>query len=90
MPIFSGAFLQDSYLMATSLNGANLRSTHLADATLDWVDLSGADLSGADVSEEQLASCKSLKGATMPDGQKYEDWLKSKSSGEDGEASGSS
>jgi uncharacterized protein YjbI with pentapeptide repeats len=85
MPIFSGAFLQDSYLMATSLNGANLRSTHLADATLDWVDLSGAD-----VSEEQLASCKSLKGATMPNGQKYEDWLKSKDRVEDGENSGSS
>ncbi len=25
-----------------------------------------------------------LEGATMPDGQKYEDWLKSKDSGEDG------
>ena len=29
-------------------------------------------------------------GATLPDGQKYEDWLKSKGRGEDGENSGSS
>jgi hypothetical protein len=75
---FAGAFLQDSYFMATSLVRANLRSTHLADATLDWVDLSGADLSGADVSEEQLASCVSLHDATMPDGQKYEAWRKTR------------
>ena len=74
----SGAFLQDSYLMATSLICANLRSTHLADATLDWVDLSGANLRGAGVSEEQLASCLSLEGATMPDGQKYEAWRKTR------------
>jgi hypothetical protein len=44
--------------------------------------LSEADLSGANLTEpkgitnevlEQQA--KSLKGATMPNGQKYEDWL---------------
>jgi hypothetical protein len=28
--------------------------------------------------EEQLKQTESLEGATMPDGQKYEDWLKDK------------
>jgi hypothetical protein len=41
------------------------------------------DLTDAYVSEEQLRSAKSLEGATMPNGQKYEDWLKSKGSGKD-------
>jgi hypothetical protein len=86
----SNAYLQDSYLMATSLVGADLRATHLADATLDWVNLTGADLKGADVSEKQLASCASLDDATMPDGQKYEEWLKSKGREEDEENSGPS
>ena len=47
-------------------------------ADLSIADLSGADLTGAYVSEDQLRSAESLKGATMPNGQKYEDWLKSK------------
>src|SRR5918995_23280 len=33
--------------------------------------LTDADLSGANISEEQLAMCKSLEGATMPDGSKH-------------------
>jgi hypothetical protein len=37
-----------------------------------------------------LAACKSLEGATMPNGQKYEDWLTSKGRGDDGENSDSS
>jgi hypothetical protein len=40
------------------------------------------------VTEEQLEAAKSLKGATMPNGQEYEDWLKSKGRGEDGKNSG--
>jgi uncharacterized protein YjbI with pentapeptide repeats len=54
-------------------------------------DLSGADLSGADLSyargftdEELEQQAASLKGATMPNGQKYEDWLKSKNREEGG------
>jgi hypothetical protein len=35
--------------------------------------------------QEQLATGESVKGATMPNGQKYEEWLKSKGGGEDGE-----
>jgi hypothetical protein len=32
-----------------------------------------------------LLAAHSLEGATMPNGQKYEDWLKSKGGGEEGE-----
>jgi hypothetical protein len=32
----------------------------------------------ARVTEEQLREVESLEGATMPDGRKYEDWLKDK------------
>jgi hypothetical protein len=42
----------------------------------------------AETTEEQLATCESLEGATMPNGQKYEESLKSKSHEEDGEHSG--
>jgi uncharacterized protein YjbI with pentapeptide repeats len=51
---------------------------------LSHADLSEADLRGADLSEtrgwntEQLKAARSLEGATMPNGQKYEDWLKDK------------
>jgi hypothetical protein len=38
--------------------------------------------------DELWQQIKSLNGATMPDGQKYEDWLKSKGRGEDGENGG--
>jgi len=45
-------------------------------------DLRGADLREADlghtkgVSNEQLSAARSLEGATMPNGQKYEEWRK--------------
>jgi hypothetical protein len=55
--------------------------------TLRGADLRRADLTDALVTEENLLSAKSLEGATMPNGQKYEDWLKSKGRGEDGENS---
>jgi hypothetical protein len=35
--------------------------------------------------EEGEQQAESLEGATMPNGQKYEDWLRSKGRGEDGE-----
>jgi uncharacterized protein YjbI with pentapeptide repeats len=49
-----------------------MSDANLSDAFLSGADLSDASLSGAD-----------LHGATMPNGQKYEDWLKSKGSGKD-------
>jgi uncharacterized protein YjbI with pentapeptide repeats len=61
--------LSQADLRDTDLSGANLRG-----ATLTNADLRGANLTNAEgLSEEQLAEVKSLEGATMPDGQKYED-----------------
>jgi flagellar basal body-associated protein FliL len=77
-------------LMDVDLSSANLRGADLAGAELLNADLSGADLSGANlteahlryahgISEQQLdEQCKILVGATMPNGQLYEDWLKDK------------
>jgi uncharacterized protein YjbI with pentapeptide repeats len=69
---------------------ANLERTDLSGADLSGADLSGANLSGAEgITNEQLkAQAKSLTGATMPNDQKYEDWLKSR--GNDGENDGPS
>jgi uncharacterized protein YjbI with pentapeptide repeats len=68
-----------------------LRDTTLSDALLGGANLSGADLTNATVTQEQLDKAESLKGATMPDGQKYENWLRDKAgSGEDGENTGPS
>jgi uncharacterized protein YjbI with pentapeptide repeats len=57
-----------------------LLETNLSGANLSGADLSGADLSGAVgiTSEELEQQAKSLEGATMPDGCKYEDWIKDK------------
>jgi uncharacterized protein YjbI with pentapeptide repeats len=61
------ADLSEANLTKASLAGANLQGANLTGA-----DLSGADLSDADVTDEQLAKAKSLKGATMPNGSKYQ------------------
>jgi uncharacterized protein YjbI with pentapeptide repeats len=91
------ADLTDADLSGADLSGADLSGANLLSAKLiDDADLSGANLSGANLTlanlsgatgwtEEQLTAALSLEGATMPNGQKYEDWLKSKGSGEDGE-----
>jgi hypothetical protein len=50
-------------------------------ADLQEADLQDASLLGAKVTDEQLAAPLSLQGATMPNGQKYEDWLKDKEGG---------
>jgi uncharacterized protein YjbI with pentapeptide repeats len=78
------------------LKGANLTSAYLKDANLTGANLTGADLTNADLtnavgltSEELEQQTSALEGATMPNGQKYEDWLKSNGRGEDGENSGS-
>jgi uncharacterized protein YjbI with pentapeptide repeats len=90
----SEAGLRIADLTNAELNDANLGGADLSDADLRGADLSRADLSGADLSNANLQSvaaissgfeleAKSLEGATMPNGQKYEDWLKSKGSGEE-------
>src|ERR671921_1625219 len=59
----------------------HLKPTNLRGADLTNADLSDAYLTGIEVSKEQLDRCKSLQGATMPDGLKHEDWLKGQESG---------
>jgi uncharacterized protein YjbI with pentapeptide repeats len=86
--VLTNAILVDAVLIDADLRNANLGMANLGEAHLEnallvdanlWsADLSGADLSDAKVAEQQLATCKSLEGATMPNGQKYEDWLKTK------------
>jgi uncharacterized protein YjbI with pentapeptide repeats len=87
----SHAVLQSADLSSADLTDAVLRDTTLSDALLGGANLSGADLTNATVTQEQLDKAESLKGATMPDGQKYENWLRDKAgSGEDGENTGPS
>jgi uncharacterized protein YjbI with pentapeptide repeats len=80
--------LTDADLSHAALQEANLSSAVLQNATLTNADLTktnlrDAYLSDADLSEatgwtmEQVTAARSLKGATMPNGQKYEDWIKS-------------
>ena len=80
-----GAFLRDANLFAANLSYANLGNANLSGANLSEADLSYANLFAANLSSaegitnEQLdAQAESLAEATMPNGQKYEDWLKSK------------
>jgi uncharacterized protein YjbI with pentapeptide repeats len=71
----SGAKLED-----VNFSGANLKNANLSDANLSSADLSSAE----GVTNEELdQQAHSLKGATIPNGQKYEEWLKSKGSGKD-------
>jgi uncharacterized protein YjbI with pentapeptide repeats len=80
----SKANLNGADLRWANLNKADLRGANLSEASLQWANLQEADLSEArGFTEEQLAAASSLQGATMPNGQKYEEWLKSR--GEDGE-----
>jgi Pentapeptide repeats (8 copies) len=97
----SEANLHGADLYNADLSNATLSSANLSNATLRYADLSGADLHGADLGGANLNGAtgitngeleqraKFLEGATMPDGQKYEDWLKDKEgSGKDGENGG--
>jgi len=83
----SGADLSGVDVSYADLSYTDVSYTDLSDADLSYTDLSETDLSGADVTDEQLVEARTLQGATMPNGQKYEEWLKSKGSGEDGENS---
>jgi pentapeptide repeat protein len=83
-----GANLQVAFLKGADLKGADLKGANLYGANLQGANLYGANLRGANVTDWQLADALSLQGATMPDGQKYEDWLKDREAlGEDAENS---
>src|SRR5215204_1307996 len=70
-----------TFLYGARLIGAENPAVELAGADLRGANLQGAILQGAKVTGEQLAYTPLMQGATMPDGQKYEDWLKSKENG---------
>jgi len=76
----SDANLSDANLSEANLSGAALIFADLSEATLRDADLSSAALSDAQgiTNEELEQQARSLEGATMPNGQKYEDWLKDK------------
>jgi uncharacterized protein YjbI with pentapeptide repeats len=88
----SGANLYLADLKATDLSGTDLHGANLREVDLSRTYLRGANLRDAQgVTDDQLAKAKSLEGATMPNGQKYEHWRKSREGrGEDGKNSGSS
>jgi uncharacterized protein YjbI with pentapeptide repeats len=84
-----GAYLSEADLSSVDLHGAHLgeadlRGTILRETNLYGANLSGADLTGASVTPEQLERVDSLAGATMPNGQKYEEWLNSRGEGDSG------
>ncbi|HNB53630.1 MAG TPA: pentapeptide repeat-containing protein [Anaerolineales bacterium] len=74
---FRGAVLRRANLNWADLSGADLNGADLTGANLSYASLQGADLSrakltGAQITPEQLASVRSLKEATLPDGRKAE------------------
>ena len=88
----SGAYLFSSALSGADLERADLGQANLSDADLSWADLREADLDGArGVTNRELEqqACL-LSRTTMPNGQKYEDWLKSKDQEENKKSDGSS
>jgi hypothetical protein len=69
-----GTDLSGALLIHANLRRADLRGANLGGANLSEADLSEADLSGAHGwTDDQLRAASSLKGTTMPYGQKYED-----------------
>jgi uncharacterized protein YjbI with pentapeptide repeats len=86
------AQLSDAWLGGADLRGAKVRNADLTGTQLKGANLNYADLEGAKgiTTEELEQQAHSLDGATLPDGQKYEEWLKSKGRGEEGENSGPS
>src|SRR5215208_3510628 len=81
------ADLSDANLISADLSRANLSDANLSDANLENANLSGADgITNAELEQQAV----SLEGADMPNGQNYEDWLKSKLRKEDGKNEGSS
>jgi len=71
----------------TRLVGADLRGADLSGAVIHDANLSGVNLRDATgKTAEQLDSqAGSLEGAIMPDGRKYEEWLKDEGSGAEDE-----
>ena len=78
--------LLDNADLVADLSNADLSGASLIGANLENANLSGADgITNAELEQQTV----SLEGADMPNGQKYEDWLKSELR-EDGKNEGSS
>jgi uncharacterized protein YjbI with pentapeptide repeats len=79
----AAANLSSAYLEEVNLEGAILARAKLDGADLSRARLEGANLAGAEgtTAEEVAQQTHFLKGATMPNGQKYEDWLKGREEG---------
>jgi uncharacterized protein YjbI with pentapeptide repeats len=82
-----GAYMKDARLIAVHLNDARLSHAYLGNTDLSISDLIRAEGINNEELEQQAAS---LQGTRMPNGQQYEEWRKSKGSGEDGENNGAS
>jgi hypothetical protein len=75
-------WLDDGSLRGLNLRGADLRTANLYQADLQGTDLINAKLQGVDfyeanlkdakVTDEQLAAVITMRGATMPDGARYD------------------
>jgi uncharacterized protein YjbI with pentapeptide repeats len=78
--ILNEAQLCDAWLGGADLRGAKVRNADLTGAQLKGANLNYADLEGAKgiTTEELEREAHSLEGATMPNGQKYEDWFKNR------------
>jgi uncharacterized protein YjbI with pentapeptide repeats len=72
--------LTNADLSEAKLQNADLSSAVLQNANLTNADLTDANLDGATgiTNEELEQQAGSLEGATMPNGQKYEEWRKDK------------
>ncbi len=71
-------YLAEAKLSLVNLAGADVSEANLDGANLDGANLDGANLRGADleratVTNEQLATCRRLNGAVLPDGTKVPD-----------------
>ena len=69
------ANLENTNLRHADLEGANLPYAFFKNTNLSSANLERANLEHAIVTPEQLQKARSLKGAIMPDGSTYEEWL---------------
>ena len=76
-------FTLSDLCLVLDLRGAYLGEANLRAANLSAAHVSETNLRGG-TNEELEQQAKTLEGATMPNGQKYEDWLKSKGRAEIG------
>jgi hypothetical protein len=70
-----GADLRDADLCGANLCDADLRDAYLRGAYLSYANLRNANLRNANLRNANLRDAN-LSGATMPDGRKFEDYVK--------------